>query len=148
MKRTALVLKIYIVLSILVSLTFLGLKAPGFYYMFKVKQVIAEGGFPSQYGIIAAQPTLCACSPSPQTCTSCVGGLTCSAVMAPSAATCPMYDDVTGSMAGGNGASVLLLLTSMIEMGLTKGGQLICGGTTESMLAICGSTGGISMKPN
>jgi hypothetical protein len=148
MKHTKLFIKIYLFSTLVVALAFLSLKAPGFYYMYKAKQAIAEGGFPSQYGIASVVATPCVCSVPVVKCASCIGGMTCKDVTNPTVATCPTYEDITGAQAGGDGASVLLLTMAAAQIGLSSGGQVICGGTTQSMLNICGSVAGVTEAPN
>ncbi len=86
----------------------------------------AAGGMPFQVGLTNVIVT--PCTTSGYTCT---GGTLCNLV---DSADCSLYEDVNGSSAGGTGQPPLLLsIIAASQTGLSSGGQLIYGGTTNSM---------------
>lgn len=142
MKRTKLFLKIYLGLTMVVGVAFLGLKAPEFYYMFKTKEAIAVGGFPMQFGITGAVLTPCVCIPP--FCNGCTGGALCTVGAVPP---CTIYTDVKGAPSGGSGANILLMTSTLAKIGLTAGGQVIAGGIAPTMIMISASMTGFSVGP-
>lgn len=101
----------------------------------------AAGSIPYQIGLTKAIVIPCFTTGYPPICT---GGTLCNTV---DAVDCTLYSDVNGMSAGGTGQPPLLLSKVAAGMaGLTEGGQLIYGGTTNSMLlspnAVLASTAG------
>jgi hypothetical protein len=137
MKHMQLLAKVYLLTVVLVCLGYLGLKAPGVYYMLQAKQVIAAGGFPQQFGLVNAVVSPCSCS-NP-TCTSCTGNGLCSMALAP----CTTYNDVMGTQAGGDGNDILMTVIATNMIGLSSGGQVIAGGTSNTMLQVSASKSGM-----
>ena len=105
------------------------------------KAASAAGSMPYQVGLTNVIIVPCVTTGLPPICT---GGTLCNTV---DVADCTLYADVNGASAGGSGQPPLLLSQIAIGMaGLTSGGQLIYGGTTNSMFisqdAVLASVGG------
>ncbi|OGF24127.1 hypothetical protein A3H09_04185 [Candidatus Falkowbacteria bacterium RIFCSPLOWO2_12_FULL_45_13] len=103
------------------------------------KTASAAGSMPYQVGLTSV--IIIPCVVASYVCT---GGTLCNAV---DVGDCTLYSDVNGMSAGGSGQPPLLLSKIAIGMaGLMPGGQLIYGGTTNSMYisanAVLASAGG------
>lgn len=101
----------------------------------------AAGALPYQVGLTNVIVIPCVTTGYPPICT---GGTLCNTI---DVASCTLYSDVNGMSAGGSGQPPLLLSkTAMGVSGLMAGGQLIYGGTTNSMYistnAVLASAGG------
>ncbi|MDD4901244.1 MAG: hypothetical protein PHS62_04015 [Patescibacteria group bacterium] len=100
----------------------------------------ASGSMPYQVGLTNAIVIPCVVSSYV-----CTGGTLCSTIL--DTTRCALYEDVNGASAGGTGQPPLLLSQIAVQTaGLTMGGQLIYGGTTNSMYlsqdAVLASAGG------
>lgn len=103
--------------------------------------VSAAGNMPYQVGLTNVIIMPCFTVGTPPLCT---GGTLCNTI---DFADCTLYSDVNGKAAGGSGQPPLLLSKPAIRAsGLKDGGQLIYGGTTNSMYlspkAVLASSGG------
>lgn len=85
----------------------------------------AAASYPYQIGLTGIALIKCFTTGSPPVCS---GGKLC-ATKDP--ATCASYVEVSGSPAGGMGSMALLSATAVSQAGLTQGGQMIAGGTSE-----------------
>lgn len=110
---------------------------PAYFRLLGAKKAIAEGGFPSQYGItgVTVTPCVVSCYPAENCCS---GGTLCVQDVAPAC----LSSDVMGKAAGGDGNNVLMKKTMVSSIGLSSGGQLIAGGTDNMNLSVAASEGG------
>ncbi|MFH1661489.1 MAG: hypothetical protein ABIA02_00085 [Candidatus Falkowbacteria bacterium] len=112
------------------------------------KAVEAAGGFPYQIGLTNVTIFPCFTTGTPPVCTCgilCMGNCSIKDV-----GTCSLYSEVSGTHAGGEGSSPtdapLFLKTSIIQTGLSVGGQLIAGGMSPVLMdsGVLASAGGCS----
>jgi len=98
----------------------------------------AVGTMPYQIGLTNVIMTKCFTTTPPPLCN---GGLLCSTK---DFATCTQYQDVQGTPSGGMGMNALFLSTSIMQAGLTPGGQLIAGGMSPVLMdtGVLASAGG------
>lgn len=105
--------------------------------------VDATGAMPYQIGLTESMIIQCMPSCCTPTCTCCAGagGVLCATK---DAAQCSLYQEVQGSPAGGMGMNALFLETSVIQAGLSPGGQLIAGGMSPPLMdtGVLASAGG------
>ena len=108
--------------------------------------VDAAGAMPYQIGLTGARVIQCApscCSAAGCRCCAGMGGVLCATIMDVETR-CPMYQEVQGTPAGGMGMNALFLQTSVMQAGLSPGGQLIAGGMSPPLMdtGVLASAGG------
>jgi hypothetical protein len=102
------------------------------------KSAISSSMFPYEIGLTEVVIIQCYTTGSPPICE---GGTLC---YTKDAAECSLYEDVSGTQAGGKGNMALFLVAGAGQAGLSDGGQLIAAGMEMTMMdsGPLASTGG------
>jgi len=130
--------KILIIVGMLLICCFVLVNIADYYNMKKTAK--AADTFPYQIGLtgVTLIPCTVACDGG-----CCVGGTLCPTK---DSATCTLYQEVSGTPAGGDGDKALFLKTAIAQSGLSQGGQLIAGGMSLTSMdnGVLASAGGCS----